>query len=154
MNNTLFDNDTKRTGSGEFQIQFHAMYSRFENNILYANGQALFINGYTASTLQPAVVDYNLYFSTLGAAIGQWIWQGKSFVGYHNYRTATGLDPHSPAFSDPRFISIVNPPNLDLQAGSPAIGVGTNLGAAIVGTADFAGNPRVVDGLIDLGAYE
>jgi len=154
VNNTLFRNDTKLTGSGEFQIQFRATANRFENNILYANGEALFINHYTASPLPPAIVDYNLYFSTAGAASSEWIWRGATYLGYQRYRTATGLDGHSPPFSNPRFNSIANPPKFDLQTGSPAIGAGTNLGAAIVGTADFAGNPRVVGGLINLGAYQ
>jgi hypothetical protein len=40
------------------------------------------------------------------------------------------------------------------MSGSPAIGAGTNLGAAVVGTVDFAGNPRVQNGAISIGAYE
>ena len=66
--------------------------------------------------------------------------------------TLTGNDRHSPAFSDPRFVSL--PQNLDLQSGSPAINAGTNLGASIVGSVDFAGNPRVQGGQINLGANE
>jgi hypothetical protein len=31
---------------------------------------------------------------------------------------------------------------------------GTNLGASIVGTVDFAGNPRTEAGEINIGAYE
>jgi hypothetical protein len=154
VNNTLFDDDTHQTGSGEFQIQYYATNNIFENNILYANGQALLINDFTRSEPDPATVDYNLYFSNVGSANSEWIWQGKAYFGYQNYRNATGNDSHSPPFSNPDFISTANPPDLDLQSDSPAIGVGINLGAAIVGTVDFAGNPRVVKGLINLGAYE
>ena len=39
-----------------------------------------------------------------------------------------------------------------LQPGSPCIDAGTN--AAAAGTADLDGNPRIVNGTIDMGAYE
>jgi hypothetical protein len=44
-------------------------------------------------------------------------------------------------------------PNLDVQAGSPALGAGTDLGS-VVGLVDAIGNPRVVHGTISIGAYE
>jgi hypothetical protein len=154
VNNTMFGNDTKNTGSGEFQIQFHDSSNIFENNILYATTQGLLLNGYTKNASTPATIDYNLYYSTVGAANAQWLYQGRTYTGYSNYLTKTGNDKHSPAFSNPLFISTTGTPNLDLQPGSPAINAGTNLGANIVGTVDFAGNPRVQNGQINLGAYE
>jgi len=154
VNNTLYGNDTKKTGSGEFQIQFHATNNTFENNILYATSQGLFVNSFTSSTPHPAVVDYNLYYSTIGAANGTWLWAGKTYTGYSNYLAKTGNDSHSPPFSNPQFISLASPPNLDIRSTSPAVNAGANLGTSIVGTVDFAGNPRVQNGLIDIGAYE
>jgi hypothetical protein len=156
VNNTLFDNDTAQTGSGEFQIQYYATNNRFENNIAYANEQALLINNYTSSETDPATVNYNLYFSNVGSDNSEWIWEGKGYFGYQNYRNATGNDGSSPPFSNPQFISISNPPDLDLEADSPAIGVGNDsLGASIFGAVDFAGNPRVAaDDKINIGAYE
>jgi hypothetical protein len=98
VNNTLFENDTKNTGSGEFQIQYHATDNLFENNIAYATRQALFLNNFTSTPLDPATVDYNLYYSTVGAANGLWVWEGKTYTGYSTYRSDTGLDPQSPPF--------------------------------------------------------
>ena len=153
VNNTLYGNDTKNTGSGEFQIQYHDSSNIFENNILYATTQGLLMNGYTKNASTPATIDYNLYYSTVGATNAQWIYQGTTYTGYSKYLSKTGNDKHSPAFSDPKFVSLTTP-NLDLQSGSPAINAGTNLGASIVGTVDFNGNPRVQGGAINLGAYE
>jgi hypothetical protein len=154
VNNTLFEDGTKgaNNNSGEFQIQYHATNNVYENNIVYANKQALFLYNYTPQPLHPAVIDYNLYYSKAGAANGNWTWEGKNYTGHDNYRRKTGLDADSPRFSDPEFISTGNPPDLDIQSTSPATHAGTNLGEQVVGAVDFAGNPRVQNGLINIGA--
>jgi Right handed beta helix region len=154
VNNTLYDNDTAKTGEGEFQIQWYATNNIFENNILYANSQALFLYSYTASESDPASLDYNLYYSKAGAANGNWVWHGKSLTGYPTYLSKTGNDSHSPPFLNPDFVSLSLPRDLDIQSTSPAVNAGTNLGASIVGTVDFAGNPRTKGGDINIGAYE
>ncbi|HLY05398.1 MAG TPA: DUF1565 domain-containing protein [Rhizomicrobium sp.] len=154
VNNTLFDNDTKMTGSGEFQIQFHAMHNRFFNNVAYAGAQALLINDFTTSTPDPAEIDYNLYFAKVGAKKATFVWQHQRYRGYETYRAATGLDRHSPPFSNPRFENTATPPDLDIARTSPAIGAGKVLDPSIVGTHDFLGRNRVKEGAIDLGAYE
>lgn len=154
VNNTLYDNDTAKTGEGEFQIQWYATNNIFENNILYAGAQGLFVYDYTTSESSPVALDYNLYYSTVGASKGTWTWQKKTYTGFPAYLTGTGLDSHSPPFLNPEFISLASPPNLDIESTSPAENAGTNLGAAIVGTVDFAGNPRVQGGAINIGAYE
>ncbi len=152
VNNTLYANDTKKTGSGEFQIQFNATNNLFENNILYASAQGLLVNDFTTSTPDPATLDFNLYFSAAGAQ-SQWNWQKHFYTGFASYRAATGQDVHSPAFSDPDFVSLVTP-DLDVTAASPARGAGVLLDASVLGAFDFAGNPRFKSGLVTLGAYE
>ena len=153
VNNTLWDNDTRNTGSGEFQIQYNATNNVFENNIAYASAQALMVHDFPPGSAAPAVLDYNLYFSPAGAAKSVWQWEKTKYTGFAVYQKGSGQDAHS-AFADPLFDSLGTPPDLDVMAGSPAIGAGTNLGAAVVGTVDFAGNPRVVNGLINIGAFE
>ena len=151
VNNTLFKNDSKSTGSGEFQIQYHATNNTFENNIVYAGRQALLVNDYTKSS-SPAMLDYNLYHSPVTASNSNWVWQGESITGFTTYQTTSAQDSHS-LYEDPQFLSTTIP-DLHVQATSRAVNAGNNLGPAVVGTLDFAGNPRIQGSNIDIGAYE
>jgi hypothetical protein len=73
-------------------------------------------------------------------------WSG---LGYNNC-TLPSAD-WSSITNDPMF---VNPANGDfhLQSNSPCINSGNN--AFVVGTTDLDGNPRIVGGTVDIGAYE
>ena len=154
INNTLYDDDTKKTGSGEFQIQWHATNNLFENNIAYAGNEGLPINDFTSSEPDPATVDYNLYYSPVGAEKAKFVWQGTLYKGFAAYLNGTDNDAHSPPFSDPLFDNLGNPPNLDIGPNSPAINAGIVLDPDVVGDYDFAGAARVKNGAIDLGGYE
>lgn len=155
VNNTLWDNDTKNTGSGEFQIQYYATNNVFKNNILYASSQGLFLNSYTNSESNPVDSDYNLFYSSVGPLSGQWIWNGATYAGFSSYQSATGKGAHS-HFADPQYFDLSStPPKLDVQSTSPAVNTGMNLGSSLVGTVDYAGKLRVnVNGQINIGAYE
>jgi hypothetical protein len=152
VNNTLYKNDGKNTGSGEFQIQFHATNNVFKNNIVYATSQALLVNSYTSNTSNPADVDYNLYFSPVSATNATFVWVGKTYTGFTTYQSKTGKDPNS-NYVDPSFVNGTTP-DLHVQPSSRAVNAGINLGASVVGTQDFAGNARVQGSNIDIGAYE
>ena len=52
---------------------------------------------------------------------------------------------------DPAFVDYSNG-NLQLQSNSPCINSGNN--AYVVGSTDLDGNPRIVGGTVDIGAYE
>ena len=149
VNNSLLENDGKQTGSGEFQIQYHATSNLFENNIVYAGKQGLLLHDYTNSTASPATLDYNLYYS---AGSATFVWQKNSYNGITAYQTASGEDDHS-IYADPLYLSLTTP-DLHVQPSSRAVNAGNNLGPAIVGTLDFAGNPRVQGSNIDIGGYE
>ena len=87
VNNTLYGNDTRHTGSGEFQVQYYATNNVFENNVVYATKQALLLNSYTTSEAAPATLDYNLYFSPKTAADSVWVWN-KHAHGFAAYQAA------------------------------------------------------------------
>jgi len=155
VNNTLWADGTQRGASGELQIQYNATNNVIENNIMYAGPTNVLIDDFTSSTPNPAVLNRNLYFASVGAANSSWDWQGKFITGYSNYQAASGQDANSP-FADPQFVNISSsPPNLDVASTSPAVNAGTNLGSDVVGILDYAGKPRVnASGQINIGAYE
>jgi hypothetical protein len=152
VNNTLYKNDGKNTGSGEFQIQFHSTNNVFKNNIVYSGSQGYMVNNYTKSTPNPAALDYNLYYSTANAGSTTWLWVGKTYSGFTAYQTGSTQDSHS-TYADPLFVNGTSP-DLHVQAASRAVNAGINLGAGVVGAVDYAGNPRVQGSNIDMGAYE
>jgi len=165
VNNTLYNNNVKNQGA-EFQIQYHSGTTNiFENNIVYAGTQNVWIYGYVSGST--ATANWNLYYSTAGYVQGTSIdWAGKyNYKTYAAYQTGSGQDKNSPN-ANPLFVSLTStPPNLDVQSGSPAINAGsTSLtcsvgycgsGTSIYGSTDYAGNPRENgSGQINIGAYE
>jgi hypothetical protein len=155
VNNTLWADGTASGGAGELQIQYHATNNIIMNNVMYAGPTNVLIDDFTSSVPNPASLDHNVYFATVGAASSLWNWQSKSITGYTNYQAASAQDAHSP-FANPQFDNISTlPPNLDVMSTSPAVNGGTNLGVNTVGVLDFAGNARVNgSGQINIGAYE
>lgn len=152
LGNTLFHNDRQDTGSGEFQIQFHASDNRFANNLVYAGAAGVLVSAWTGDTPSPAVLDHNLYYSDAGAADSYWVWRGVEYDSLAGYRTGAGQDAHSP-FADPLLLDPLLP-DLRLDAGSPAIDAGSIAGSLPVGPLDFGGRARVRGNAIDIGAWE
>ncbi|MEO7014228.1 MAG: right-handed parallel beta-helix repeat-containing protein [Dokdonella sp.] len=150
VNNTLFDNDRANIYSGEFQIQFHATSNVFKNNIVRAGSQGLLVNAFTGDTTSPADMDRNLYFTSAATPI--WVWKNIEYNSFAGYKSGSGEDT-SALSANPQFVDTVTP-DLHVQPASPAVGAGINLGATIVGTLDYAGNPRIQGAQIDIGAYE
>ena len=68
VNNTLYDNDTSDTGSGEFQMQWNMADNIFANNIVYAGSRCLIaVNKSQVDKNQPPVtIDHNLYYCASG----------------------------------------------------------------------------------------
>jgi hypothetical protein len=154
VNNTLYENDTSQSGSGEFQIQYHASNNVFKNNILYANAQGLLVNSFVASTTLPVVLNRNLYDTSTGTANASWIWNNKTLTTFASFQSASSGDING-LLANPDFTSqTATDLDLHLLAGSPGINGGGNIGLVVVGLLDFDGNPRVVGGEIDRGAYE
>jgi hypothetical protein len=151
VNNTFFNNGTYggSVSLGEFTTGINLTGANiFENNIAYAGFTGVLIKAVTTNSI---TLDRNIYYST---ASPSWIWGSSTYSNFASYQTATGQDAHS-LYANPQFLSTTTtPPNLDISSTSPANDAGVNLGSNVVGTLDFAGNPRVQGAGIEIGAYE
>jgi hypothetical protein len=74
VNNTFYENDTSRTGSGEFQMQWNMADNVFANNVVYAGADCLIaVNKSQVETQQPPVtIDHNLYYCASGSKASKW----------------------------------------------------------------------------------
>jgi len=153
VNNTLYDNDTSGTGSGEFQMQWNMADNIFANNIVYAGAHCLIT--LTKSQIDknhlPVAIDHNLYYCASGAKASRWAGASSTVTGFDKYVEYTGNDRHS-RFLDPHFVDTAAK-DFHLQSNSPAIAAGTTDGIP-VGKLDLEGLPRVNSGNIDIGCYQ
>ncbi|HEY1656765.1 MAG TPA: right-handed parallel beta-helix repeat-containing protein [Candidatus Sulfotelmatobacter sp.] len=153
VNNTLYDNDTSGTGSGEFQMQWNMADDIFENNIISAGPRCLMIvnKSQVEKTKPPVTIDHNLYYCASGSKASMWEESPAKLTGFENYVQATGNDRHS-RFLDPHFVDAATN-DFHLRPDSSAIGAGT-IDALPVGKVDLEGSPRVKAGHIDIGCYQ
>jgi len=153
VNNTLYENDTSGTGTGEFQMQWNMSDNIFANNIVYAGSRCLIsLNKSQADKNHPsAETDHNLYYCASGAKASIWIGASSTVTGFDQYVESTGNDRHS-RFLDPNFVDAASH-NFHLQSNSPALAVGIT-DKLPVGELDLDGSPRMKLGKIDLGCYQ
>jgi hypothetical protein len=153
VNNTLYDDDTSGTGSGEFQMQWNMADDIFANNIVYAGSRCLMTlnKSQVENGEQPVNIDHNLYYCASGAKASTWIEVAGTVTGFDKYVESTGKDRHS-QFVDPKFVDAAAH-DFHLQPDSPAVAAGTIDGLA-VGELDVEGSPRVKSGNIDIGCYQ
>ncbi len=150
-NNTLYQNDTSNSGSGELLLQFKVTNCTFKNNIFVAGAQNyLIINPFTQNSGN--VFDYNVFYAPGGAASSAWQWKNVAKTGFTAYRNFSGNDAHS-LFADPQFVNAALP-DFHLKSTSPALNAGDPAFAAGAGETDFGGNPRLVGGRVEAGAFE
>jgi uncharacterized protein DUF1565 len=153
VNNTLYDNDTSGTGSGEFQMQWNMADNIFANNIVYAGARCLIsVNKSQVDKNRPPVaIDHNLYYCASGEKASTWKSVSATTTGFDEYVQATGNDTHS-RFLDPLFVDAAAH-NFHLQSDSPAIAAGTT-DELPLGKRDLDGLPRIKSGKVDLGGYQ
>lgn len=112
----------------------------FNNCTLTGNSASNSGGGALSSTLNNSIVYYN------GA--------GGNYDSSCTFNfSCTTPDPGGTgnATAEPLFVNLAGG-DLHLQSNSPCINTGNN--TYVVTTNDFDGNPRVVDGVVDMGAYE
>ncbi len=153
VNNTLYDNDTSATGSGELQMQWNMADNVFTNNIVYAGPRCLVTlnKSQVDKNHPPATIDHNLYYCASGARASSWVGASGTVTGFDNYVESTGNDHHS-RFLNPNFVDAATH-DFHLQPDSPALAVGMTDGVP-VGELDVEGSPRVKFGKIDIGCYQ
>ncbi|HUB26292.1 MAG TPA: choice-of-anchor Q domain-containing protein [Tepidisphaeraceae bacterium] len=126
----------------------------FTANTSGSDGGAL----YNALSSSPAVT--NCIFWLDAAPVGQEIFNDSTSAPPVTYSDVDGGYAGTGNINaDPLFVSNANPAsgnygNLVLQQQSPCINVGNNSAIPSGITTDIAGHPRIVGGIVDLGAYE
>ncbi len=150
-NNTFYQNDTRRTGSGEVLLQHYLTDNSIRQNIFFSGAQNVFVSN-PATTNSGTVFDYNCYFSPRAAADSGWEWKQVAATGFAGWKTVSGQDTHS-IFADPKFTS-ARKADFHLLPGSPAIDAGDPAFAAGSGEIDIDGATRVVGARVDLGVDE
>jgi hypothetical protein len=127
-------------GGGMYNISSSPILTNcsFSGNTAYYNGGGMFNSG-SSPTLTNCILWGNINGQIIGNAVVTYSIVQGGFTGTGN------LD------QDPLFVDAANG-DLHLQAGSPAIDAG--LTSANTTTVDLDGKPRIVNGTIDMGAYE
>jgi hypothetical protein len=153
VNNTLYDNDTSGTGSGEFQMQWNMSDDIFENNIVYAGPRCLIAvnKSQVEKNKPPVAIDHNLYYCASGANASTWAEASGTVTGFDKYVQSTGNDHHS-RFLDPHFVDAAAK-DFHLQSDSLALAAGATDGVP-VGQVDLEGSQRVTSGKVDTGCYQ
>ena len=149
QNNTLWNNDTLRTGNGELVIQY-AETNTVRNNLLWANGQNRALTAGSGSIGN--VLDYNLWFSDGATNVTSFVVGATLYSGFASYRAGTQQDAHS-LFAPPL---LANPAAADfhLATNSPARDAGDPAFVPAAGETDLDGQPRRFGGRVDIGADE
>ncbi|MFN8473345.1 MAG: choice-of-anchor Q domain-containing protein [Anaerolineae bacterium] len=138
LTNVTFSGNSATTGGGMY---VESAISTIRNSILWGDsgGEIVNVNNGSASVT---------YSVVQGSSAANW-WSNNSITnGGHN------LD------ADPLFITPITAPaptttgNLRLGLTSPAINAGNNSDIPSGVTTDLDGNPRIVYGVVDMGAYE
>jgi hypothetical protein len=157
LNNcTLTGNLSYQDGGGAYQSTLNncalagnsannfggGVYDSTLNNCTLAGNSATYGGGTYQGTRNNCIIYYNTAPS------------GSNYLGGNlNYCCTTPLPSEGDGniTSEPLFIDLAGG-NLRLQTNSPCIDAGTNV--YVVGATDLDGTPRIVNDIVDMGAYE
>ena len=161
VNNTTWSNGVASASGplGEFATGTKLTGTNVvDNNIFYASSvSGTLVHAVTTSTVS---LNYNLYYAP--GSSENWVWGSHTYTTFSSYQSGANQDANS-QYANPDFVNInVTPPNslpnLNVQAGSPALSKGTILSPiSVVGPFDVTGvTPRILvtNDTIDVGAYE
>jgi hypothetical protein len=168
VNNTLYAND-KVVGyynemEGEIRLTENCRDNTIEDNLVFGRPGDLLVHKYTA-TGGGNLIDHNLYYTTGTTA---WLWNkvnGDSTTTFAGWQSVSGGDAHSINGVDPQLADTVRP-DLHIRGTSPVKNAGILVpaerrsasaspgAAAIHGTTDIDGHPRIVHNKISIGAQQ
>jgi len=155
INNTVFKNNNRALGAGEFHGELIIQYAASNavcNNLVYISerGDRRALLDDSAAGNAANAFAYNLYFCDAAAPAFQW--HATAYSGFTAYTNATGADRLS-LYADPLLLAVAQT-DLHLTGASPAVNAGDPACEPDALACDFEGNPRVIEGRVDMGAYE
>jgi len=155
INNSFYKNNEINYGAGDFHGEIVVQFSEnveLKNNIIYVSekGDKRAILEEDAAGNVNNSFDNNIYFCDSTPVMFQW--KGTDYNSFSTYKTAANPNEANSLFVNPQFLdAALN--NFYLLSNSPAINSGANLNWTS-SDIDFAGNPRIIDSKVDIGAYE
>ena len=157
LNNCTLSGNSANSGGGTYK-------GTLNNCTLSGNSARYYGGGTREGTLNNCTLTGNLaasrgggtYYGTLNNCIvwGNYaVYYNDIFAANVNYSCASGITPdvNGCITNEPHFANSAMG-RFDLLANSPCINAGNNVYAS--GDTDLAGDPRIVEGTIDMGAYE
>ncbi len=120
------------------------------NNTFYSNGTGIAIRPMVSASVS---WENNIFSNNMANYVNTLSWP----TGTSNYNLwfSGGTGPGANSVTLNPLFNNALAGDFSLQPTSPAINAGDpSTSATVVGAADFAGNPRIVGGRIDIGAYE
>ncbi len=153
-NNTLVKNNYSNDGFGEIYIT-KASNCVFKNNIFYTNAQNILLTRENISPQTGNLFNYNCWFTpnnNTNAIVVNW--GGTVITTFSGYKSSSGYETNS-KYADPLIAdtSTVDP-DYSVMAGSPCIDAGDPSFVIGVEETDFAGDNRIYNSVIEMGAYE
>jgi len=153
LNNTLFFNNSVLGYfgeiEGEIRLTENCTNNVIKNNIVYGRPTDVFIHKYN-DTGSGNIIDNNFYYTS---GTSKWIWEGKEFHDFEEWKIASGQDNYSINGIPPKLVS-KSLPDLHLQISSPARNNGQVISEDLHGSKDIDGSPRIVNDQISIGAHQ
>ncbi len=151
--NTLWENDTTESGTGEMMVQ-RARSVTLRENLLVTTGQAIgWTNEFGAEDTVDVVFRDDLVFSP-GGVDTSFTWHGTEYTGLAELQSETGQEEDTIA-RDPRLMAPgAAEPDFHLAPGSPAIDGGDPGDLPPADATDMDAEGRLGGNALDLGADE
>lgn len=155
--NNIFALNTANNNGGAIHSSFNQGSNRYVNNTFYANaatveGGAIYLDG-----REDHILNNIFWLNTANGAVqGAHVrfYNSSNSTMYHNLWQSDTDANGNIAATDPQFADAASG-DFALLSSSPCINSGDNAHyLSTYDAADFAGNPRIFNEIIDMGAYE